>query len=687
MKRSFTPETLLELRFVSDAQVAPDGRRVAFVESWIEEVEKDGQKRLDYRSAIYLIEEPGARPKRLTYGHQGRDTTPRWSPDGTRLAFLSTRGGEKAQIYLLELNGGEARRLTGFSSGVKELAWRPDGQAIAFVSRGHRSKNEREIEKLRDELITERLPFKFDNIGLLPDERAHIWLLELDGESEPRRLTSTDRDHYAISWAPDCTAIAWISAPTPDLEDSGISDLFVLELETGEERMLTRSQGPLYHSGWRPDSKRLAFIGHDNRLGMGTNEAIWVVWRHGGTPRNLCSDRAGFDYPVGNSVLSDSRYGSFPQDPLWEPDGTIYICATAHGRTHIYGVPKPGQPLVRLTEEDGPSVSGYTRAQGVTVYTASTPTQTESIYMREPGGATRLLYRSNAELLDSLEMVTPERVAFKGAGDLPLEGWVMQPLHARKGERYPLILSIHGGPHGAYGYGFFHEFQILAAAGFGILYINPRGSTGYGENFRAMVRRNFGDKDYEDLMAAVDQAVTWDWVDPKRLGVMGGSYGGYMTNWITCHTDRFAAAVTLRCLSNLISFYGASDIGPRFSEDEFRRQSLGASGDLPAPLADLLRSQRENANVGHPFRARPPLPNRSGRDMVHRAQAPWGPNALHSFPSRKPRAFAEWRADSPRQSAGVHPRLVWTLPPGQTACKRRRAEPPASGNAAAAIKY
>lgn len=566
MKQRFTPETLLRMRFVSDAQISPDGERVAFVESWIEEDKQDSLRRPIYRSTIWHLNRETRDQRRMTFSHRGRDSMPRWSPDGTRLAFLSSRAGGKPQIYVLEMDGGEACQLTDVFFGVQEVAWRPDGKALAFVSRGHHDEDTQRIGKLRDELITERLPFKFDNVGLLPAERAHIWLVEVNDPQNARKISSIDRDHYAISWAPDGSAIAWISAPTPDLEDSGISDLFVLELETGEERMLTRSLGPLTNSGWRPDSKRVAFIGHDNRRGGGTDEALWVVWRHGGTPRNLCGD---LGMPVGNSVLSDTRLGAYPQDPIWEPDSMVYVCATSRGHTDIYGIPKPGNEIQRLTDFTGPTVSGYTRAKGVTVFTGSTPTQTESVYMRQPDGRTEMLYRSNAALLDEHEMVVPEQVLFEGAEGLEVEGWVMKPLGLEKGQRYPLILTIHGGPHGAFGYGFFHEFQTLAAAGFGVLFINPRGSTGYGEDFRALVRQNFGENDYIDLMRAVDLATGWDWVDADRLGVMGGSYGGYMSNWITAHSHRFKAAATLRCLSNLTSFYGTSDIGPRFSEDEF----------------------------------------------------------------------------------------------------------------------
>ncbi len=563
--RPWSPTSLLEIRFISDAQISPDGSRIAFVESWIEEIaSKDGTRRPGYRSAIFVADCDAGTAQRLTYSVKGRDAAPRWSPDGSKLAFLSTRDDDTFQLFLLDLVcGGEAQQLTHLGYGVAEANWRPDSGALAFISRGDKDKEYRRVEQLRDEKIIERLPFKFDGVGFLQPEYAQLWLIEL-GE-QPRQLSFTEFDHADPTWSADGREIAFITVSRAELEHTRQADIYLFDVESGTSRCLTGSLGPAYHPTWSPDGQQIAYIGHDQHIGNASNEALWCVSKAGGDPRLLSK---GFEYGLENSVSSDVRFGRFPYRPIWRDNG-IYFIATRAARSRAYRY-NNDTTISELTPENTPSISGYSQSLNRrTAFTAGTDTHPEALYLGEADGTTRLLYDPNAALLAQMQTITPERVAFKGANDLPLEGWVMKPAGFDPAKTHPLLLYIHGGPHAAYGHNFMHEFQVLAAAGLAVWYVNPRGGTGYGQEFRALVRQDFGGNDYQDLMRATDLAASWDWVDPSKLGVLGGSYGGFMTNWIISHTDRFAAANTQRCISNLTSFYGTSDIGPYFGEDEF----------------------------------------------------------------------------------------------------------------------
>ena len=231
----------------------------------------------------------------------------------------------------------------------------------------------------------------------------------------------------------------------------------------------------------------------------------------------------------------------------------------------------------------GLSVLNFTLQAGTIAFTGETNTRIGEIYtMTEEGKAVARRSHAADEIASSYAVSVPEHIAFKGADDWDLEGWLIKPAGFTEGRRYPLVVYIHGGPHMDFGNGFFHEFQVLANAGFAVFFCNPRGGRSYGEAFTNAVRFHFGEKDYDDLMKAADLAASWEWVDPARMGIMGGSYGGYMTNWIITHTDRFAAACTQRSISNLVSFAGTSDIGPRFSRDEF--------GGLPWDDEEFLMS-------------------------------------------------------------------------------------------------
>lgn len=582
-RKPLTPESLFELRWASDVQLAPDGQRVAYVEHWVEEIEKDGKERKVYRTAIYLSESEHARPRRVTFTAKASDSSPRWSPDGTRLAFLSTRDDDKQQLFLLNLQGGEAEQITfteDLSEGVQEFDWHPSGRLLCFTSRGHKDDEAKKREEINDEKVYENhLPFKFNGQGLLDERRAQLYRLHLD-DGTCVQLTQHSRTIGAPKWSPDGQHIAFISKSEETPEHTWISDLFVINTGGGDLQQITPSQGPVYNFSWSPDGTRLAFVGHDRRQGFASTARLWLVDAQAGSTPQCVTD--GFEGSLDDVPSSDTHLGANPLDPYWEDDQHIVVEALEQGRAGLYRVTLPNGEIEQISTS-GLSVVGFSQRGSMIAFTGETNARTAEVYVMSAG--TRPQRRSHVAdaFFSTYRIQPPEHVRFPSVEDFEIEGWFIRPLDFEEGQKYPLLLYVHGGPHLAFGNALFHEFQVHAAAGYGVLYVNPRGSSSYGEEFTAAVRRHFGENDFQDIMHAADLAASWEWVDETRMGILGGSYGGFMTNWVITHTDRFAAACTQRCISNVYSFAGSSDIGPEFSQDEF--------GTLPWLDEELLMSK------------------------------------------------------------------------------------------------
>ncbi len=577
-----TPESLLEMRWVSDPQIAPDGQYVAYVEHWIEQIEKNGKQRQAYRSAIYLSTEADASPRRLTYSNSGNDSAPRWSPDGREMAFVSTRDDDKPQLFVLSLDGGEAQQVTTtkeLSEGVAEYDWHPSGTMFCFTSNGHMDEEAKKHDEIHDEKVYEnRLPFKYDGAGLLDDRRSQLYRINRDG-SERKQITAHGRDVDSPVWSPGGRLVAFVSQSEETPERKWIYDIFVVGIDGGEVRQLTGSIGPAHGPTWSADGNLIAFLGNDNRQGIATTAKVYVVDLEGSPPRCLTDQFSG---EGGQIASGDSHIGSNPRKPLFDDRGGIVWEALVEGRAGLYRVPVSGGELEQVNTS-GLSVIGYSVRGNVIAFTGETNARSAELYVSHGGhGLQRRSHAADA-FFSAYQVRQPSHVRFKSTDDVELEGWLIKPVGTENGGKHPLIVYVHGGPHTAYGNGFFHEFQVLAAAGFGLFYTNPRGSSSYGEDFAAAVRKHFGEQDFEDIMAAADYAAQLDWVDPQRMGIMGGSYGGFMTNWAITHTDRFAAACAQRSITNLVSFAGTSDIGPEFSLDEF--------GPLPWQDEELLMAK------------------------------------------------------------------------------------------------
>ena len=557
-----SPEDLYEFRFLTDAQISPDGSRIAY------SVKTANAEREGYQGAIWLVPSDGTTaPAQLTAG-TSQDSTPQWSPDGEHLAFTSDRGdvpkGRKRaprNIFVLDLEGGEARQLTRFGDDCSDLAWSPDGRSLAFVVRDPKDAGE-EDDRVR---VYTRARYKSDEGGLLDDRRKHIWIVGADG-SAPRRLTDGDWDDAQPAFSPDGREIAFVSNRTYKRDLNTVADIHVVAL-SGETRRVTDGEGSYGNPSWSPDGATLTAYGTDCAIGSSArNIHIWSFPRAGGQGTDLLD---GWDRSVGSSVISDMRAHAQTLPPAWTVDGRILFLGSDQGTANAYSCAARGGDVRAETVGSHQLVSwsldDSRRRFAAIVATAVDP---GNLFAGEVGGAMRKASCLNDELLGSKYIAAPERVEFTGADGWTIEGWLMKPLGFDPAKKWPLVLEIHGGPHTAYGHSFFHEFQVLVGRGYAVLLTNPRGSHAYGQKFVEACVGDWGGKDYEDLMAGVDHALALGWVDPKRLYVTGGSYGGFMTNWIVGHTDRFRAAVTQRSISNNISAYGTSDIGWHFWEHE-----------------------------------------------------------------------------------------------------------------------
>jgi dipeptidyl aminopeptidase/acylaminoacyl peptidase len=563
-KRRLTPEDLYEIALVSDAQIAPDGQRVAYVRTVLD------RARNDYRSSIWLVDLPTGEPARFTTA-DARDSFPRWSPRGDRLAFLPNRSGTD-QVWLIDLHGGEARQLTRFPRPVTHLAWSPDSSTLAVVTTAETAEaTEEEPRPETDVVRITRIRYRSDGIpGFLDQKRAHVWCVPVDG-GRPWPVTSGDFDDAWPAWSPGGHEIAFVSNRTADREYNTVSEIWVVRASGGQPRPLTTGEAAYFFKPvWSPDGTALAFTGHrEPSAGSSRNHQLWTVAASGSEPVSLT---AAFDRSVEDAVLTDTAASSSP-GPVWSPDGRwIYAQVSDQGNVHLYRIPAGGgEPQLvvggrRRVLDFSLSADGSRLA-----CTVSDPLNPcDLIVCSADGSDERRLTRVNETFFATVELSEPEETWLPSASDdrRLIHSWILKPAGFREGVRYPLVLEIHGGPHAMYGNVYFHEFQLLAAQGYVVLYTNPRGSQGYSQEFLSCTRGAWGEADMPDLMGALDGVIARGYVDPNRLGVTGGSYGGFMTNWMIGHTDRFKAAVTQRCVSNLTSFYGTSDIGFHFAEHE-----------------------------------------------------------------------------------------------------------------------
>jgi len=563
-RRPICAEDIKEFKLISDPQISAAGSQIVFV------VKQVGDKN-NYLTQLWLVETAGGAPRQFTSGK--KDRSPRWSPSGHQIAFVTEREEEQPQIYLIDVAGGEASQLTSFPEGsLGQFRWSPDGKQLAVVFREQHPDWTKAAEKNRKETglslpprAAENAWYRLDGDGYFLEQRYKLYLV--DAESGESRVIY-DRDTIGsmdFDFSPDSRElIVSTNRDKRALPRFWRDELLRINLKTGKsKRIAGLPEGPKSRVRWSADGRFIAYAGREgaDESYSVENLELFLYDLKAGKVRSLTEQE---DYCLLAVAITDTSEAEFAPWFEFSSDGKQVLCRIGvEGEMRVASVSVGGGRL-EFCASDQPdcapgNVSSGDGRLALTVGGSTTLPEIAVARCRRHDLEVSQLSDLNGPLLQQLELATPKSHWIKAADGHRSQAWVMKPPGARAGKKYPAVLQIHGGPHAQYGLGFFHEFQVLAAAGYVVVFSNPRGSKGYGRDHCAAIQGNWGSTDWTDIQGVTRFMQKHPSIDPSRIGIMGGSYGGYMTNWAIGHSNDYLAAISDRCVSNLVSMSGNSD--------------------------------------------------------------------------------------------------------------------------------
>ncbi len=545
-QRLLDKDTFMEMESVGNPAISSDGRSIIFTRTWVDK-SKD-----QYRSNLWIIDVDGSRVRELTSGARN-DSSPVWSPDGKRVAFLSDRDGTN-QLHVMWIDTREMAQLTRLEQAPNNIDWSPDGKYIAFTSSVPDNdpvlsvklpEKPRGAEWAKPAVVVDRLQWASDGRGPLAKANTHVFVIDATLGGTPRQITSGKYNHTSFDWSADGKTIYISGTRKPEAEYlRNDSEIYAVDPATLAIKQLTDRKGPDTNPETSPNGNWIAYSGNDDKLFTNHVGSIYLMDKQGGGKRLWATD-----------LLSS------PQNLSWAADSSgVYFTVEEKGSSHIYFVALDGKK--RKVTDGVQILSGVSLSAGGQAAVVRTSFQAPgtlvTFNLKDAAKMTELV-DVNSDVLSNVKLGEAEELWFTSKDGLKAQGWLVKPANFEAGRKYPMVLWIHGGPWSMYSVAWNWAFQNFAANGYAVLYTNPRGSTGYGQDFVNGIQYSYPGKDYDDLMAGVDAAIAKGFIDDKNLFVCGGSGGGVLTAWIVGHTDRFAAAVSMRPVINWHSFVGTTD--------------------------------------------------------------------------------------------------------------------------------